>query len=155
LIKPPTKEPLGSLYPLPVPDHCWEEVCHDLITSLPRTPRGYDAIMTFVDRLSKRAIFAPCQHNITAEGYANIFFQQVFRHFGLPERLISDRDPSFTSQFWQYLFDHLGTSLNISSSRHPETNGQTERARRTIEDMLRAYVSPLDNDWDEYLVPWH
>jgi len=47
----------------------------------------------------------------------------------------------------------LGTSLNISSSRHPETNGQTECANRTIEDMLRAYVSLLDNDWDEYLVP--
>jgi len=122
-IKPPTKTPLGNLYPLPIPDRCWEEVSHDLITSLPRTPRGYDAIVTLVDRLSKRDIFAPRQGNITAEGYENIIFQQVFRHFGLPKRLISDRNLRFTTQFWQSHFDHLGTSLKISSSRCPETNG--------------------------------
>ena len=63
------------------------------------------------------------------------------------------RDPRFTSTFWTALFKRLGTALNISTSHHPQTDGQTERANRTIEDMLRAYVSPLSNSWDEYLVP--
>lgn len=151
--KTSNQKPMGHLYPLPLPNHCWEEVSHDLITGLPRTPRGHDAIVVFVDRLSKRIVLAPCSSNITAEQYANLFFTHVFRHFGLPKRLISDRDPRFTSHFWQALFKRLGTSLNISTAHHPQTDGQTERANRTIEDMLRAYVSPLHNNWDEYLIP--
>jgi hypothetical protein len=48
---------MGLLQPLPLlPDHCWEQVSHDLVTGLPKTPRGYDTIITFVDRLSKRIL---------------------------------------------------------------------------------------------------
>jgi len=42
--------------------------------------------------------------------------------------------------------------VDISTSHHPQTDGQTERANHTVEDMLRAYVSPLQLDWDEHLV---
>ena len=123
-----------------------------MITGLPKTPRGHDAIVTFVDRLSKRVIFVPTTSNIDAVGYAGLFFTNVFRHFGLPKALISDRDPRFTSHFWKALFARLGTNLKISTSHHPQTDGQTERANRTIEDMLRAYVSPYQHHWDEYLI---
>jgi len=86
---------------------------HDLITSLPRTLRGYIAILTFEDTLSKRAIFASCQGSILAEGCANIFFQQVFRHLCLPKGFISAIDSSLTLQFCQSFFKHLGTSFSI------------------------------------------
>ena len=65
--------------------------------------------------------------------------------------IISDRDPRFTSHFWQTIFKHLGTKLNISTSYHPQTDGQSERANRTIEEMLRHFVHPLHDDWDQYL----
>jgi hypothetical protein len=65
---------------------------------------------------------------------------------------VSDRDPRFTSNFWKALTKRLGTTLNMSTSHHPQTDGQTERANRTVEDMLRANVSPLQSDWDEHLV---
>jgi hypothetical protein len=48
-------------------------------------------------------------------------------------------------------FKLLGTRLALSTSHHPETDGQTERANRTLEDMLRPFVSIHHNDWDEYL----
>ena len=63
-----------------------------------------------------------------------------------------DRDPRFTSNFWKALCKRLGTNLNMSTSHHPQTDGQTERANRTIEDMLRAYVAPHQSDWDEHLI---
>ena len=150
--KASNQQKMGVLQPLPLPDHCWEQVSHDLITGLPKTPRGHDAIVTFVDRLSKRVIFVPTTSNIDAAGYADLFFTHVFRHFGLPKALISDRDPRFTSHFWKALFARLGTNLKMSTSHHPQTDGQTERANRTIEDMLRAFVSPYQQNWDEYLI---
>ena len=54
--KSTNQRPMGLLQPLPLPDHCWEQVSHDLVTGLPKTPRGYDTIITFVDRLSKRIL---------------------------------------------------------------------------------------------------
>jgi hypothetical protein len=70
----------------------------------------------------------------------------------MPQVLVSDRDPRFTGRFWQRLFERTGTRLNMSTARHPETDGQTERANRTLEEMLRAYVSPYQDDWDEHLL---
>ena len=46
----------------------------------------------------------------------------------------------------------MGTKLNMSTANHPQTDGQSENANKTIEDMIRAYVSPYQDDWDEHLV---
>jgi len=94
----------------------------------------------------------PATASIDAKGYADLFFKESFRHFGLPKALVSDRDTRFTSHFWKSLNQKLGTSLKLSTAHHPQPDGQTERAKRTIEDMLRAYVSPFQNDWDKYLI---
>src|SRR6185369_2841973 len=39
----------------------------------------------------------------------------------------------------------------MSTAFHPQTDGQTERTNRTLEEMLRAYVSYKQNNWDKYL----
>jgi hypothetical protein len=66
--------------------------------------------------------------------------------------IVSDRDSKFTSRFWRTLFADLGTKLAMSTAFHPQTDGQTERANRTLEDMLRAFVGYRQNDWDQHLV---
>ncbi len=79
------------------------------------------------------------------------FFEHVYRRFGLPRVLVSDRDPRFTAAFWRSLFGSLGTKLAFSSAYHPQSDGQTERANRTVESMLRAFVGPRQSDWDQWL----
>ena len=142
----------GPAKPLPPPDHCWEQVSHDLVTGLPKASRGFDTIITFDDRLLKRILLVPTTSSIDAVGYARLYFDNIFRHFKLPRVLVSDRDPCFTSNFWKALCKRFGTNLNLSTSYHPQTDGQTERANRTIEDMLRAYEAPHQSDWDEHLI---
>jgi hypothetical protein len=143
--------PPGLLQPIPLPTNRWEQVTMDLITCLPRTKAGHTGVAVFVDRLSKHVHLTPVRDAIDAPGLARVFFNTVFRHHGLPRVIISDRDPRFTGNFWQSLFKLLGTRLALSTSHHPETDGQTERANRTLEDMLRPFVSIHHDDWDEYL----
>ncbi|KAG3162655.1 hypothetical protein PI124_g6453 [Phytophthora idaei] len=45
--------------------------------------------------------------SVTGEQAARLFSDSVFHHHGLPEIIISDRDPRFTAAFWQTLFRFL------------------------------------------------
>ena len=149
--KPINRSPAGLLQPLPTPDYNWEQVTMDLITGLPVTARGHDATYVVVDRLSKMLHFIPTTKTVTAPQLAQLFIDNIFRIHGLPKAIISDRDPRFTGHFWTALFKNLGTSLKMSTAFHPQTDGQTERANRTLEEMLRAYVNRRGDDWDKYL----
>ncbi len=150
--KPSNALPIGLLHPLPVPEHRWQVVTMDLITQLPRTTSGHDAIVVFVDKYSKMVHYAPTTTTVTAPQLAKLFFQHVVRHHGVPTAIVSDRDPRFTSNFWRALWQQLGTRLAMSTAYHPQTDGQTERANRTLEDMLRAYVNYRSDEWDEHLI---
>ena len=118
---------------------------------LPLTRDKHDAIVVFVDMLSKMVHFVPTTTTASALTTAQLFFEEIFRLHGLPRVIVLDRDLKFTSKFWKTLFQHLGTKLAMSTAFHPQTDGQTERMNRTLEDMLRAFVSYKQDDWDKYL----
>lgn len=149
--KPSQQATMGLLQPLPVPDRPWQWVSLDLITQLPRSRNGHDAIVVFVDRLTKMVHYVATTTNVDAPGLASLFMREVVRHHGVPEFILSDRDPRFTAKFWKALWTQLGTKLTMSTAYHPQTDGQTERNNRTLEDMLRAYVNTEQSDWDEHL----
>ena len=140
----------GLLQPLEIPTRKWAQVTTDLVTDLPES-EGYTAIAVFVDRYTKMVHFAPCRKEVTAMEYAKLFVDHVFRLHGLPEVIISDRDPRFTSKFWKGLFDLLGTDLRFSTAFHPQTDGQSERAIQTLENFLRPYVERDPQHWVKQL----
>ncbi|CAI5711437.1 unnamed protein product [Peronospora effusa] len=74
----------------------------------------------------------------------------VLMHQGLPESIVSDSDPRFTSTFWAELFQLLGTRLLMSTAAYPETDGQTERVNRVLEDVLRSYTTSFSS-WSSFL----
>jgi hypothetical protein len=88
---------------------------------------------------------------VNAPDTARLFFDHVVRYHGLPSTIVSDRDARFTSLFWRSLFDLFGTKISLSTAFHPQSDGQTERTNRTLEEMLRAYVSPRQDEWDKFL----
>ncbi|KAI2647118.1 Transposon Tf2-6 polyprotein [Labeo rohita] len=73
---------------------------------------------------------------------AEALFQNVFRNFGLPEDIVSDRGPQFISRVWRAFFQLLGVTVSLSSGYHPQTNGQSERKMQEISRYLR-YQPPL------------
>jgi hypothetical protein len=149
--KPSQQATMGLLQPLPIPDRAWQWVSMDLITQLPRSRAGNDAIVVFVCRATKMFHAVATTTNVSAPRLATHFMREVVRLHGIPEFILSDRDPRFTAHFWRALWDQLGTKLTMSTAYHPQTDGQTERANRTLEEMLRAYVNVQQSDWDEHL----
>jgi hypothetical protein len=74
-----------------------------------------------------------------------------FSLHGFPEQVVSDRGTHFNNKFTSALLASLGIKQSLSTAYHPQTDGQTERTNRVVEDMLRHYVSPTQNDWHKYL----
>src|SRR5947209_2006041 len=145
------QKPVGLLQTLKTPSRRWEQVTMDFITHLPVTKNGNDSIVVLVDRLSKRAHFRAIHCTAMTPEIAKLFFKMIFVNHGLPAMIISDRDAKFTSRFWKALFSLTGTKLAMSTAYHPQTDGQTERLNRTLEEMLRAYVGYKQDNWDDYL----
>jgi hypothetical protein len=151
--KSSTQKPAGLLQPLPIPSEPWESVSCDFITGLPKTARGFDAIIVFVDRLTKMTHIAPTTTTVDAAGTARLFVEHVWKHHGITQDLVSDRGSVFVGKFFSELLSILGTKHKRSTAFHPQTDGQTERVNRVLEDMLRHYVMGLGEqvNWDLYL----
>ena len=119
----------------------FQRVAMDLITGLP-THKGKDAILTIVDQgCSRAAVFLPCTFNITGEGIAQLYMDHVYKWYGLPAKVISDRDPRFTSHFGKSLARRLGIEQNLSMAFHPQTDGLSERKNQWVEQYLRLVTS--------------
>jgi transposase InsO family protein len=136
---------------LPIPEWKWEVVTMDFIAGLPRKSKLHDLIMVVVDKLTKAAHFIPLKSTHKATDVANILMREVAQLHEIPKTIMSDRDLKFTLNLWKGLFKGFGTNRNFSTTYHPETNGQTERVNRVIEDMLRMYVMDKPSKWEDYL----
>ena len=146
----PTKAPLSPIYPLPeaMP---FETVALDFITKLPES-QGHDSILTITDHdCTKMAVFIPCKEEINAEETAALYAKHVFARYGLPTKLISDRDPRFASKFTRELCKILGVQQNISTAYHPKTDGQSEHTNQWLEQYLRFWVNECQDNWAAYL----
>ncbi|MCO5558453.1 hypothetical protein L7F22_012036 [Adiantum nelumboides] len=88
---------------------------------------------------------------IKPDQMARLFMSNIFKYHGMPQSIVSDRDPRMTSLLWRGLFENMGTTLKFSSSFHPQTDGQSEEANSTILDLLKCYVSEHKGKWEQYL----
>ena len=123
----------------------------DFITGLPAS-QGFDALLVVVDHdCTKALILIPCNTTISAVGTAKLLFEHVFRRFGLPKKIISDRGPQFAGRTFRALFARLGVRSALSTAYHPQTDGQTERANQEIEAYLRIYCSRRPDTWTDHL----
>ncbi|KAE9238092.1 hypothetical protein PF005_g375 [Phytophthora fragariae] len=146
----PAASKQAPLRPLPIATSAWRSASMDFIFGLPRDAEGHTGVLVVVDRFSKMVHLAPVAAEVTADESAELFLDLVFRQHGLPESIVSDRDPRFTSAFWTRLFALLGIRLLMSTAAHPETDGQTERVNRVLEDALRSYATSFAC-WSSFL----
>ena len=122
----------------------------DLITGLPNS-KGHDMILTIVDHgCSHSTIFLPCTTTITSLQIAKLYLDHIFQWFRLPEKVISDQDPHFTSHFGRALTKELGIHQNLSTAFHPQTDGISECKNQWVEQYLWL-ITANQMDWSDWL----
>jgi hypothetical protein len=95
-------------------------------------------VPTYVCRLTKMSHFLPFnEEGFTSEHLATMF-NYIFRLYEIPQNIVSDRGPIFTSKFWRAFCS--GVKLNFSNAYHPQSDGQTECVNRVLVQYLRMFV---------------
>lgn len=138
------------LIPNPIPSRPYQSISMDFIVNLPWS-EGFNAIYVMVDRLTKHASFIPTTTGLDAEGFALLFVKAVACRFGLPESIITDRDPRWSSDFWMGVAKALRTKMSLSSSHHPQHDGQTEVVNKLLTTMIRAFIEGKRDQWSVWL----
>ena len=123
----------------------------DFISGFLLTQRKHDAVWVIVDRLIKSAHFLPIRLDYSMDRLAELYVSEIFRLHRIPVSIVFNRDPRFTSRFWKEIQSTFGTRLNFSTAFHSQTNGQSERVIRVLEDMLRGCVLDFPGSWDRYI----
>jgi transposase InsO family protein len=122
----------------------------DLVTGLSKS-EGHNAILTIVNHgCSRVAIFLPCSTTITGASITQLYLEHLFQWFGLPQKIISDQDPRFTSHFARELTKGLGIDQNLSTAFHPQTDGLSERTNQWVEQYL-CLITVNQNKWSKWL----
>ncbi|KAE9015222.1 hypothetical protein PR002_g13988 [Phytophthora rubi] len=128
----PSKSSQAPLRPLSIATEAWCSVFMNFIFGL---PPGRTGVLVFVDRFTKMVHLIPVSDTATAAETAAHFIDCVFRPHGLPQSIVSDRDPRFTSAFWSSLFQLL------DGASQPGPRRRSSKLR----DVLR------DLDWSSFL----
>ncbi len=142
--------PAGKLHPLPIPNRPWSHLGVDFITDLPVSD-GHTCILVIIDRFSKFCRLIPLTGLPTALQTAELLFNGVFRYYGIPEDIVSDRGPQFISRVWKAFFSLLGVTVSLTSGYHPQSNGQTERKIQETGRFLRTFCHGHQNSWNQFL----
>jgi hypothetical protein len=140
----------GTLQSLLIPPAIWWDISMDFIVGLPKSGNK-SVIMVVVDRLSKYAHFCALQHPFATSIVGQLFMDQSFNLHVLPHSIVSDRDPTFTSNFWPELFNLQGIQLHLNTTYHPQIDGQTKVVYKCLETYLRCFASERKNQWAQWL----
>jgi len=136
--------------PNSIPEKPWMHILADFITKLPIAQR-YDSILVVVDRLTKMVHFIPTTEKTSAEGLARLFRDNVWKLYGLPKSIISDRGPLFATGLMRELNQMLGIESKMLTAFHSQTDGQTERVNQKLEQYLRMFIDHQQEQWPDWL----
>ena len=108
-------------------------------------------VLVVTDHFTKYAQAYPCR-NQKATTTARVLWEQFIRHYGFPQKIISDQGRNFESQLIKDLCAMAGVEKIRTTPYHPQTNGQCERFNSTLLNMLGTMQPEQKKDWKSYLL---
>jgi len=76
----------GELHPLEIPKGPWQEISINIIEPLPKL-NGMDAIVVIVDRFTKMIRLKAMTMNISSEGIAKIYRDEIWKLHRVPRKI--------------------------------------------------------------------
>jgi len=116
-----TKQPAAPVQQMPVPSRRFSQIHVDLVGPLPACSQGFSYLLTVIDR-STRWLEAVPLASTSAAAVADALVASWTSRFGVPDLLVSDRGPQFTSAVWAVLCQR--------ASSKPHTPGKEGQATR-------------------------
>lgn len=148
-VKVPRTMPKGKMVSIPI-SYPWERMGVDIMGPLPKTDKGNQYIVVFIDYFTKwpEAFALP---DIKAETVARVFVEEVVCRYGAPVALLSDQGKQFKSTLLKEINSYLHIHKQFTTAYHPQTDGLVERMNSTLQHMLKAYTDSGQKDWDLWL----
>lgn len=117
-----------------LPERPWQKVGADLFTL---KDKNYILLVDYFSRFIEIAHLS-----LTRSADVIVHLKSIFARHGIPEILITDNGPQFACQEMkefanEYCFEHV-----TSSPRYPQSNGEAERAVRTVKNLLKKASDP-------------
>lgn len=131
------------------PGRPFEFIAVDLL-AMPMSRAGNQYAMVVVDHFSRYAIVAPIP-NKEAATVLRVLMERVVLVYGRPGALLSDQGTEFKNRAMKALCEHLQTRKVFTSPYRPQSDGLVERFNRTLLKLITAYVSAVQQEWDEVL----
>lgn len=145
--------PYGSLQPILPPKQLFHTISLDIILGLPDTGK-YNAVMNCVCRFSKRMTSILGRDNWSGAQWALALIERLsIADWGIPEVIISDRDPKFLGELWTTIFKFFKVQLLYSTAYHSQTDGGTEILNQKLEIFIRYCIGSMETitSWPELL----
>ncbi|GJR40938.1 putative reverse transcriptase domain-containing protein [Tanacetum coccineum] len=122
-VKAEHQRPLVLLVQPDIPQWKLDNITMDFVTKLLKSSQGYNTIWVIVDRLTKSVIFVPMRETDQMDKLEIMYLKE----------------------------NALGTSLDMSTAYHPQTDEQSERTIKTLEDTLRTCAIDFGKGWVNHL----
>ncbi|KIH67264.1 integrase core domain protein [Ancylostoma duodenale] len=128
----------------------WQRIHSDIIGPLPMTLDGNKFILIFIDSFSKYIVAEPLPDQ-KANTTAQTFITRFVARFGLPETLVTDQGSDYMSETFRCLLRNLHVNHRTSTPYHHESNGQVERANRTLQEQIAIATEQHQDGWGHVL----
>ena len=122
------------LIPSSLPDLPWQKVAVDLLEL------NSTAYLLMVDYYSRFVELARLTRTTAEEVISHM--KSIFARHGIPEQVMSDNGPQFTAAVYKQFASEYGFDIITSSPLFPQSNGEIERAVRTVKSLLKKSSDP-------------
>ena len=135
---------------MPTGERSFEEIAMDFVRELPES-EAFKAFLVVTDRFTKVQHYIPAKTTWTAEDVADSYINDIWKLYGLPRHITSDRGLQFASKFIKELNQKLNINLRLSTTYNSQTDGLSERAVQTRKQYLCIYCHHRQNRWWAWL----
>lgn len=122
------------LRPTKFPDRPWKMLGTDLFHL------KKDNYLLVVDYFSRYFEIAKLK-DTTSQSIVN-HLKSIFARHGIPDTLVSDNGPQYSSSVFQTFSKDYGFRHQTSSPHYPQGNGEAERAVQTVKRLIRNATDP-------------